>query len=43
MKYLVDSSAWIEYLNGSKAGEELDKILIKNSEIFTPPLISLKL
>ena len=27
MRYLIDSSAWIEYLNGSKSGEIVNKII----------------
>lgn len=38
MKYLIDSSAWIEYLKGSEAGEKVYKILQGNNEIFTLPL-----
>lgn len=35
MKYLIDSSIWIEYLNGSKEGEALNKLIKENNEIFT--------
>lgn len=38
MKYLIDSSAWIEYLNGSKTGEKVSKVLRGNNEIFILPL-----
>lgn len=35
MKYLVDSSAWIEYLEGSASGETVHAILQeKSNEIF---------
>ena len=40
MKYLIDTSAWIEYLEGSEIGEEVNKILEnKNNEIFIIDLI----
>lgn len=39
MKYLIDSYAWIEYLNGSSAGEKVNKILNNNKEIYTLNLI----
>ena len=40
MKYLIDTSAWIEYLEGSEIGEEVNKILDnKNNEIFIIDLI----
>jgi len=35
MKYLIDSSAWIEYLRGSKAGEKVYEILKEDNEIYT--------
>lgn len=38
MKYIIDSSAWIEYLEGSKSGEEVSKIL-KKEEVFVIPII----
>ncbi|MEK6908931.1 MAG: PIN domain-containing protein [Nanoarchaeota archaeon] len=35
MKYFVDSSAWIEYFNGSSAGEKVNDIMLnEESEIF---------
>ena len=35
MKYLIDTSAWIEYLEGSETGEKVNNILReKNNEIF---------
>lgn len=34
MRYLIDSSAWIEYLEGGKSGEKVNKILKENEEIF---------
>ncbi len=33
MRYLIDSSAWIEYLNGSGQGEEINKLLEGDNEI----------
>jgi len=33
MRFIVDSSAWIEYLEGSKKGEKVDKILTGDNEI----------
>ncbi len=39
MKYLVDTSAWIEYLEGSKTGEEVNKILQGRNEIYAISLI----
>jgi predicted nucleic acid-binding protein len=38
MKYIIDSSAWIEYLSGSKAGEKVNKI-IKKEEIYVISII----
>ena len=34
MKYFVDSSAWIEYFNGSSIGEKVSKVLNSDNEIF---------
>jgi len=34
MKYFIDSSAWIEYFEGSSAGEKVNNILEKDNEIF---------
>ena len=39
MKYLIDSSAWIEYLNGSNLGKEVSTLLSDNNEIYVIPLI----
>ncbi len=39
MKYIIDTSAWIEYLDGSKIGEKVNEILKKENEIFAIPLI----
>jgi predicted nucleic acid-binding protein len=38
MNYLIDSSAWIEYLNGSEKGEKVNRILEGINEIFVLPL-----
>lgn len=38
MKYLIDSSAWIEYLEGSEKGEKVARILEEENEIFVLPL-----
>ncbi len=38
MKYLIDSSAWIEYLEGSLSGEMVNKILKEQNEIYTTSL-----
>ena len=36
MKYIIDSFAWIEYLEGSKLGEKVrEAILNKGNEIFS--------
>jgi len=35
MKYVIDAYAWIEYLEGSRAGEKVRKILQDNNEIFS--------
>lgn len=35
MKYVIDSFAWIEYLDGTSAGEEVRKILIGENDIYT--------
>ncbi len=35
MKYLIDSSAWIEYLEGSETGEKVNKLLKSNNKIYT--------
>ena len=38
MKYLVDSSAWIEYLEGSTKGEKVNEILKEDHEIIVLPI-----
>jgi predicted nucleic acid-binding protein len=40
MRYLFDSSAWIEYLDGGKSGEAVSKILEdENNEIYSVNII----
>ena len=40
MRFLFDSSAWVEYLLGSSKGEEVFKILKQNkNEIYSIPII----
>ena len=34
MKFIIDSYAWIEYLDGSAKGEKVKEILVKNHEIY---------
>lgn len=34
MKYFIDSSAWIEYFNGSSIGEKVSEIISSEEEIF---------
>ncbi len=34
-RYVIDSWAWIEYLDGSEIGKRVDKILGSKSEIYT--------
>ncbi len=35
MKYIIDSYAWIEYLDGTSKGQKLKEILMKENEIYT--------
>ncbi|MFA4953456.1 MAG: PIN domain-containing protein [Candidatus Pacearchaeota archaeon] len=35
MKYIIDSYAWIEYLDGSLLGEKVKKILEGDNEIYS--------
>lgn len=35
MKYIIDSSAWIEYFQGSEKGEKVNGILMSDNEILT--------
>ena len=39
MAYIIDTSAWIEYLEGSIKGEKVHHILKEREEIFTIPII----
>ncbi len=38
MKYIIDAHSWIEYLEGSKRGEEVYKILQSNNQVFVLPI-----
>ena len=38
MKYFIDSSAWIEYLEGSEMGEKVAQLIKGKNEIFTLPI-----
>ena len=41
MSYLVDSSAWVSYFNGSDAGKEVDSIINSKNKIYIiSPIIS---
>jgi len=35
MKFIIDSYAWIEYLDGSSLGEKVKKIIEGNNELFS--------
>jgi predicted nucleic acid-binding protein len=39
LKFLIDSSAWIEYLEGSLKGEKVNEILESSNEIYSISLI----
>jgi len=39
MKLIIDSYAWVEYLDGSPAGEKVEKLLLGNNEIYTLSLM----
>ena len=39
MRFFIDSSAWIEYLEGSYNGERVHQILSKEDEIYSISLI----
>lgn len=39
MRVFLDSSAWIEYLDGSSEGEKVSQILNGDNEIFSIPII----
>ena len=41
MRYLIDSSAWIEYFSGSKEGEKVNEVLKHDNEVYViSPIIS---
>ena len=41
MNYIIDSSAWVEYLKGSTGGKKVSEILKTNDEIYVIfPIIS---
>lgn len=35
MRYIIDSYAWVEYLEGSKLGEKVREIILGRDEIFS--------
>jgi len=37
--YIIDTSAWIEYLEGGERGEKINKILKSNEKIYIIPVI----
>ena len=39
MPVLIDSSAWIDYLEGSKLGEDVRKLILSEEEIYALPII----
>lgn len=39
MRFFLDSSAWVEYLEGSSKGNKVHQILQGDNEIFSIPLI----
>ena len=39
MKYLIDSYAWIEYLDGTECGEKIKEFFSEENEIFSIPLV----
>jgi predicted nucleic acid-binding protein len=39
MKFFFDSSAWIEYLEGSEKGEKVKDILKGDNDVFSIPLV----
>jgi len=39
MRYIVDSSAWIDYLEGGQLGKKVDEIIKHNNEIFSIHII----
>ncbi len=39
MRFFLDSSAWVEYLEGSSKGGKVSQILEEDNEIYSIPLI----
>lgn len=39
MKYVIDSSAWIDYLKGGQLGEKVRELILGNNELFSLNLI----
>ncbi|MEK6906452.1 MAG: PIN domain-containing protein [Nanoarchaeota archaeon] len=39
MSHIIDSSAWVEYLNGSEVGKKVSKILEKEKDIYIISII----
>ena len=39
MKYIIDSYAWIEYLNGGKLGEKVRELILSDNEIISLNII----
>ncbi len=37
--YIIDTSAWIEYLDGSEKGEKINNILKSNEKVYIIPVI----
>ncbi len=37
--YIIDTSAWIEYLEGSESGEKINNILKSNEQTYIIPVI----
>ena len=35
MKFIIDSYAWIEYLDGSTRGKSIKDVLVENNEVYT--------
>lgn len=39
MSFFIDSSAWVEYIDGSEKGKKVQKILEDEEEVYSIPLI----
>ncbi len=39
MKYFIDTSAWVDYLEGSLIGAKVREIILGNNELLTIPLV----